>query len=128
MDIPKIRSLIEIFGQSRLAELVVSENGTTVRILRGAAPGAVEAAPEVVEQASHVIRAPMFGIVHAAPNPGAPPFVAPGDKVEAGQPVCVIEAMKVFSVIAADRAGTVAGVLFEDGAEVEVDQPLVEFA
>ncbi|RWR10222.1 acetyl-CoA carboxylase biotin carboxyl carrier protein [Paenirhodobacter populi] len=130
MDISKIRSLIEIFGQSRLAELVVSEEGTTVRILRGeAAPEApVTVAPPPPKEAPHSIRAPMFGIVHATPNPGAAPFVSPGDKVEPGQPLCVIEAMKVFSVIAADRAGTIARILFEDGAEVDVDQPLVEYA
>ncbi|RWR12109.1 acetyl-CoA carboxylase biotin carboxyl carrier protein [Paenirhodobacter populi] len=130
MDISKIRSLIEIFGQSRLAELVVSEEGTTVRILRGeAAPEApATVAPPPPKEAPHSIRAPMFGIVHATPNPGAAPFVSPGDKVEPGQPLCVIEAMKVFSVIAADRAGTIARILFEDGAEVDVDQPLVEYA
>lgn len=131
MDISKIRSLIEIFGQSRLAELVVSEGGTSVRILRGdgapSAPATVMP-PPVPKEAPHSIRAPMFGIVHATPNPGAAPFVSPGDRVEPGQPVCVIEAMKVFSVVAADRAGTVARILFEDGAEVDVDQPLVEYA
>ncbi|HEY0275136.1 MAG TPA: acetyl-CoA carboxylase biotin carboxyl carrier protein subunit [Paenirhodobacter sp.] len=97
-----------------------------MRILRGEATSAtVETLPK---EAPHCIRAPMFGIVHATPNPGAAPFVAPGDKVEPGQPVCVIEAMKVFSVVAADRAGTIARILFQDGAEVDVDQPLVEYA
>ncbi|MFT3690902.1 acetyl-CoA carboxylase biotin carboxyl carrier protein [Paenirhodobacter sp.] len=101
----------------------------SVRILRGdAAPLPPAPPPAPVPQKAATIRAPMFGIVHAAPNPGAAPFVSVGDRVEPGQPVCVIEAMKVFSVIAADRAGTIARILFEDGAEVDVDQPLVEYA
>ncbi len=86
-------------------------------------PQPVAAAPQQRE-----LLAPMFGGVHLRPAPGEPVFVQPGQAVQAGQTVCVIEAMKVFNAVAAEHDGTVEAVLVESGTEVEAGQPLFRFA
>ena len=91
------------------------------------APGAAPAAlirPPVPGRA--VVRAPIVGTFYRAPEPGARPFVAVGDLVRPGQPVAIVEAMKLMNEVIADRAGRVAAILVEDGQPVEYDQPLVE--
>ncbi|MEU1589769.1 acetyl-CoA carboxylase biotin carboxyl carrier protein [Micromonospora sp. NPDC005710] len=72
------------------------------------------------------VRAPIVGTFYRAPEPGAGPFVAVGDLVRPGQPVAIVEAMKLMNEVTADRAGRVAAILVEDGQPVEYDQPLVE--
>ncbi|MEV4657284.1 biotin/lipoyl-containing protein [Micromonospora sp. NPDC049301] len=72
------------------------------------------------------VRAPIVGTFYRSPEPGAAPFVAVGDLVRPGQPVAIVEAMKLMNEVAADRAGRVAAILVEDGQPVEYDQPLVE--
>ncbi|MFD6563970.1 acetyl-CoA carboxylase biotin carboxyl carrier protein [Micromonospora profundi] len=72
------------------------------------------------------VRAPVVGTFYRAPEPGAGPFVAVGDLVRPGQPVAIVEAMKLMNEVTADRAGRVAAILVQDGQPVEYDQPLVE--
>ncbi|MGC4838289.1 acetyl-CoA carboxylase biotin carboxyl carrier protein [Micromonospora vinacea] len=72
------------------------------------------------------VRAPIVGTFYRAPEPGARPFVAVGDLVRPGQPVAIVEAMKLMNEVTTDRAGRVAAILVEDGQPVEYDQPLVE--
>ncbi|MFG1882723.1 acetyl-CoA carboxylase biotin carboxyl carrier protein [Micromonospora sp. NPDC049102] len=72
------------------------------------------------------VRAPIVGTFYRAPEPGARPFVAVGDLVRPGQPVAIVEAMKLMNEVSADRAGRVVAILVEDGQPVEYDQPLVE--
>lgn len=72
------------------------------------------------------VRAPIVGTFYRAPEPGAGPFVAVGDLVRPGQPVAIVEAMKLMNEVTADRAGRVVAILVEDGQPVEYDQPLVE--
>ncbi|WP_442930137.1 acetyl-CoA carboxylase biotin carboxyl carrier protein [Micromonospora sp. LH3U1] len=72
------------------------------------------------------VRAPIVGTFYRAPEPGARPFVAVGDLVRPGQPVAIVEAMKLMNEVTADRAGRVVAILVEDGQPVEYDQPLVE--
>ena len=66
-------------------------------------------------------------MVHLQPAPGEPPFVQPGQAVEAGQMLCVIEAMKMFNEVRADAAATVQAVLVHSGQEVEAGEPLFRF-
>jgi acetyl-CoA carboxylase biotin carboxyl carrier protein len=66
----------------------------------------------------------MYGIVHLQPNPGASPFARVGDTVRAGQTLCLMEAMKVFSELRAERDGTVRAVLVDAGQEVEAGEAL----
>jgi acetyl-CoA carboxylase biotin carboxyl carrier protein len=66
----------------------------------------------------------MYGVLHLQASPGEPPYVQPGQAVKAGQTLCVIEAMKVFNEVRADRDATVQAVLVDSGEEVEAGQPL----
>ena len=77
-----------------------------------------------VEEQQHLIKSPIVGTYYAGPNPEAPPFVKVGDIVEAGQTVCIIEAMKLMNEIEADISGEVARILVENGQPVEYGEPL----
>jgi acetyl-CoA carboxylase biotin carboxyl carrier protein len=72
-----------------------------------------------------LVTSPMVGVVYLSPDPGAAPFVTPGARVEAGQTLLLIEAMKTFNQIKAPRAGTVTRLLVETGTPVEYGEPLV---
>src|ERR1700681_2182889 len=106
--------------------------GTPARAEVPSADSAPEAAPESstpVPAASpaddlHVIKSPIVGTFYAAPNPEAGPFVKVGDMVEAGQTVCIIEAMKLMNEIEADISGEVTRILVENGQPVEYGEPL----
>ena len=150
MDIRKIKKLIELAKESGIAEIEIHEDGESVRISlvnnRHAAPmmatpvqtyiaepqaqAPIAAAPTAKEAASaalankHVVKAPMVGTVYLAPSPGAKPFVEIGQSVKAGEVLCLIEAMKMFNQIEADKAGTVTAKLVEGGTPVEFNQPL----
>ena len=71
------------------------------------------------------MKAPMVGTFYRAPSPGAKPFVEIGDSIKEGQPICIIEAMKIMNEIEADRSGTVTRILCENGQAVEFGQPLL---
>lgn len=148
MDFERIKELIELVARSRIGELEVTEDGITVRIGRtkvlpdstsgansrdSVAPGMVPSKPierNAAERGpgSNEIAAPLFGLVHLKPAPGAQPFVAVGDRVLEGQTVCLIEAMKVFTPVQSDQAGTIAEILVEAGQEVDVGQLLLRFS
>ncbi|XP_030452149.1 biotin carboxyl carrier protein of acetyl-CoA carboxylase 2, chloroplastic-like [Syzygium oleosum] len=88
---------------------------------------ATPALPALVKQSSSShppLKCPMAGTFYRSPGPGEPPFVKVGDKVQKGQVVCIIEAMKLMNEIEADQTGTVAEILAEDGKPVSVDVPL----
>ncbi|MET7950530.1 acetyl-CoA carboxylase biotin carboxyl carrier protein [Micromonospora sp. NPDC005324] len=100
--------------RAEAAPAVVPAPGAAPAVLRPPVPGRV------------AVRAPIVGTFYRAPEPGARPFVAVGDLVRPGQPVAIVEAMKLMNEVTADRAGRVAAILVEDGQPVEYDQPLVE--
>jgi len=79
------------------------------------------AAPET----GHVIRSPMVGTFYRSSSPGAKPLVEVGQTVKEGDPICIIEAMKIMNEIDADKDGTVIKILAENGQAVEFDQPLL---
>ena len=81
------------------------------------------AAPEVDDKA-HVVTSPFVGTFYRKPNPDSPTYVSLGDKVEKGAVLCIVEAMKLMNEIEADVAGTITGILVEDGVSVEYGQPL----
>lgn len=91
-----------------------------------AAPAASTEAPaaETAAISGHVVKSPMVGTVYLASAPGAEPLVSVGQHVDAGDTLCIVEAMKMFNQIEADRAGTVSQCLIKDGQPVEFDQPL----
>ncbi|KAI9153425.1 hypothetical protein LWI28_011105 [Acer negundo] len=86
-------------------------------------------APAKTSQSSHPpLKCPMAGTFYRCPGPGEPPFVKVGDKVQKGQVICIIEAMKLMNEIEADQSGTVTEILAEDGKPVSVDMPLLVIA
>lgn len=140
----QIKTLIDALAASDLAELEFSENGSTLRLVKLAAlgvapaaraPSAARRAPRRALDASTdptaagtECLAPLHGVVHLQPAPGEPPFVRQGQAVEAGQLLCVIEAMKMFNEVRADAGGTLQQVLVQSGQEVEAGQSLFRFA
>ncbi|WP_338635698.1 acetyl-CoA carboxylase biotin carboxyl carrier protein [Erwinia persicina] len=154
MDIRKIKKLIELVEESGIAELEISEGEESVRISRApvnvgypmmqqayAAPmmqqqpalaNAVAPAtapametPAAAEISGHIVRSPMVGTFYRTPSPDAKAFVEVGQKVNAGDTLCIVEAMKMMNQIEADKSGIVKAILVESGQPVEFDEPLV---
>ena len=133
MDAHHMKAAIEAMAASNLNEMEISHEGWTLRLVRHATTGAAPASvkplasprPQATSSASVCdILAPVFGVVHLQASPGQPPFVQVGEQVRAGQTVCTIEAMKVFTEIPAGTAGTIAEVMVKNGSAVEYGQPL----
>lgn len=145
MDIRKVKKLIELLNESDVAEIEIREGEESVRISRyssqvqapvavPAAPAAPAAAPVVAEAAAgaekealppgHAVTSPMVGTFYRAPSPGAKAFVEVGQRVNVGDTVCIIEAMKILNQIEADKAGVIAAILVENGQPVEYGQPM----
>ncbi|ASD68234.1 MULTISPECIES: acetyl-CoA carboxylase biotin carboxyl carrier protein [Pseudoalteromonas] len=150
MDIRKIKKLIELVEESGIAELEITEGEESVRINRhssapvyaqpqqymaapaapapaapAAAPAAVEAAPaESSTPAGHQVKSPMVGTFYTASSPTAAAYVEVGSKVNVGDTLCIVEAMKMMNQIESDKAGVVKAILVENGEPVEFDQPL----
>jgi acetyl-CoA carboxylase biotin carboxyl carrier protein len=139
MDQQQLKTFIDAMAASDLAEMEFAQDGWTLRLVRrphdaAATPAAGALHPARVPTtpaapaATPPLVAPLYGVVHLSPGPGEPAFVTPGQKVSAGQTLCVIEAMKVFNEVRADRDATIVDVLVESGQEVDAEQPLMRFA
>ncbi len=90
-----------------------------------AQPAAVPAAAAVDPDAGlHIVKSPIVGTYYGSPSPGAPPFVSPGDRVEKGQVICIVEAMKLMNEIEADASGEVVKCFISNGQPIEFGQPL----
>nr|WP_024966621.1 acetyl-CoA carboxylase biotin carboxyl carrier protein [Pantoea sp. IMH] len=154
MDIRKIKKLIELVEESGIAELEISEGEESVRISRApvntgypmmqqayaapmmqqqpalaaaVAPASAPAmdSPASAEISGHIVRSPMVGTFYRTPSPDAKAFVEVGQKVNAGDTLCIVEAMKMMNQIEADKSGVVKAILVESGQPVEFDEPLV---
>jgi acetyl-CoA carboxylase biotin carboxyl carrier protein len=77
-----------------------------------------------VEEGLHLVKSPIVGTYYESPSPGSPPFVKPGDQVQAGQVLCIVEAMKLMNEIEADATGEIVKKLVQNGQPVEYGQPL----
>ena len=149
MDLRKLKTLIDLVSESNISELEITEADGKVRIVKAdptlvAQPGQAHmgmmvaaplaaatpavAAPPVVDApavpAGHAVKSPMVGTFYRTANPGAKPFVEIGSVVKEGEPLCIIEAMKIMNEIEADKSGTVTRILCENGQPVEYGQPL----
>ncbi len=147
INVQDIEKLITLIEKSSLSEIEITEDKETIRLSRHlvaptvthvAAPvqvaaaaiaptshGAVTEPPAKPETpAGHAVKAPMVGSAYLSPSPDAPPFVKIGQSVKVGDPLCIIEAMKMMNRIEADKAGKVTAILIENGKPVEFDQPL----
>lgn len=134
MDLHQIKTFIDAMAASDLSEMAVSKDGWTLRLLRGAPSprGVAGPATEAPRLRAHAavpaeadLRSPMAGIVYLRPSPGEPDFVVPGSTIAAGAVICVVEAMKTFLQVRAERGGTIAAILVASGEEVELGQPLM---
>ena len=144
MDIRKIKKLIELVEESGIAELEITEGEESVRISRAvsgqvapminfapqaapvaaAAPVANTAAPAAEAVSGYTLRSPMVGTFYRSSGPDAKAFVEVGQSVKVGDPLCIVEAMKMMNQIQSDKAGVVKSILVENGDTVEFDQPL----
>lgn len=146
MDLRKLKKLIDLVQESGIAELEITEGEEKVRINRignamqttvmnmpqAAAPAAaapavaaIPAAPEApAAPEGHVVKSPMVGTFYRSSAPGSKPFVEMGQSVNAGDTLCIIEAMKLLNEIEADQGGSVKAILVENGQPVEYGQPL----
>lgn len=152
MDIRKIKKLIELVEESGISELEISEGEESVRISRVSAASQVMAAPQQFYSApaapqpalaaavapaqeaaapaapaisGHQVRSPMVGTFYRSPSPEAKPFIEVGQTVSVGDPLFIIEAMKMMNQIEAEKAGVVKAILAQNGEPIEYDQPLV---
>jgi acetyl-CoA carboxylase biotin carboxyl carrier protein len=149
MDLRKLKTLIDLVSESNVTELEITEAEGKVRIVKAPqmammpsaapmvhlapaappapAPAATVAPAARVEPAApvgHTVKSPMVGTFYGAASPGAKPFVAVGDTIQEGAPICIIEAMKIMNEIEADKSGTVTKILCQNGQAVEFGQPL----
>ena len=144
MDIRKVKKLIELLEESGIAEIEIREGEESVRISRHGpaqmimqAPSAMQAPASVAAVAArpaepaadampagHIVKSPMVGTFYRSSNPGAKSFVEVGQRVNVGETLCIIEAMKMLNQIEADAAGEIAAILVENGQPVEFGQPL----
>jgi acetyl-CoA carboxylase biotin carboxyl carrier protein len=149
MDLRKLKKLIDLVEESGIAELEVTEGEEKVRITRTsnsamtfaqpmqfaapapaplAAPVAAAAAPAAASENSlpegHVVKSPMVGTFYRKPSPEASNFVEIGQSVNAGDTICIIEAMKLLNEIEADKGGVIKAILVENGQPVEYGEPL----
>ena len=150
MDLRKLKTLIDLVSESNISELEITEAEGKVRIVKAAPTGpvmmvaapvappvvataaslaadaaaAVVAADAAAEAEGKVIKSPMVGTFYRSASPGSKAFAEIGDAVKVGQPVCIIEAMKIMNEIEADCDGKVLRILCENGQAVEFGQPL----
>ena len=148
MDIRKVKKLMELLEESGMAEIEIKEGEESVKISRYGAspapslmpaqslvpqqpvstPAPVETSPVVPAEnqtSDQSIVSPMVGTFYSAPSPTAKPFVTIGQKINQGDTVGIIEAMKIMNQIEADQSGTVTEILIKDGEAVEFGQPLI---
>ena len=150
MDIRKVKKLIELLDESGIAEIEITEGEESVRISRYASSAPVTQAPamatahatptapvaaavvpppeapvaEAAEEDGFEVTAPMVGTFYAASSPGAAPYVQVGDRVNEGDTLCIIEAMKMMNQIEADVSGVVKSIRTQNGEPVEYGQVL----
>jgi acetyl-CoA carboxylase biotin carboxyl carrier protein len=152
-DMKDLRELIEFLKQYQVAEFDLDRGDIKIRLkfAQAAAPAtgiadlarlaaapaaaAAQAALPVTNPAAaapaadpdaglHILKSPIVGTYYGSPSPGAPPFVSPGDRVEKGQVICIVEAMKLMNEIESDASGEVVKCFISNGQPIEFGQPL----
>jgi acetyl-CoA carboxylase biotin carboxyl carrier protein len=152
VDLRKLKTLVDLVSESNIAELEITEADGKVRIVkavpgvsvpmapivtasavaapptaasRAAEAAAATAAEEAAaEESGHIVKSPMVGTFYRSASPGAKALAEVGQTVKTGEPLCIIEAMKIMNEIEADEAGTITRILVENGQAVEFGQPL----
>lgn len=147
MDIRKIKKLVDLIKKTDISELEVTEGKESLRIKRKSlshfsldTQGLKKIAnlksskdPDSTtiplnspkKNSSYVVKSPMVGIFYSAPGPKEEEFIKIGKTVQIGDPLCIVEAMKMMNQIQSDKEGVVKDILVENGEPVEFDQPLI---
>ncbi|MBA4227073.1 MAG: acetyl-CoA carboxylase biotin carboxyl carrier protein [Hyphomonas sp.] len=148
LDTGLIRELAAILREADLGELEVEHEGLRVRVSKPApatvvqtvaapaqaampsqpaiaAPAAAGAAPAAAAASDNAVKSPMVGTVYLSPDPNSKAYITIGDKVKKGDTLMLIEAMKTFNPVEADRAGTVKAIYVENAQPVEFGEALV---
>lgn len=134
-----IIAAIEFAARQDLVRFVRQDGKVRLSLWREPAGTAVTPPPRTTENAEEnaaqsaaptaaagVVTSPIAGLCHLSPEPGSPAFVSEGARVEKGQTICLIEAMKVMTAVSVGQSGTVSRVMMRDGALVRADDPLIE--
>ena len=151
MDLRTLKTLIDLVSESNVSELEITEAEGKVRIVKASTAAPVAAAPAMTAPApavaappaavaapaataapaapaepatGFIVKSPMVGTFYRSASPGSAPFVEVGQKVNEGDVICIIEAMKILNEIEAEKSGTITQVLGENGQAVEYGQPL----
>jgi len=153
MDMRKLKTLVDLVSESNISELEITEAEGKVRIVKagygvpttmmmqpagqmmmqapqqqaapaGDAPAAAPVAEVAAAPTGHVVKSPMVGTFYRSASPGSKPFAEVGTEIKEGEPICIIEAMKIMNEIEADMSGKVSKILVENGQAVEYGQPL----
>ena len=150
MDLRKLKTLIDLVSESNISELEITDADGKVRIVKSdpaaaaiqhsyvpmapitqpapvslaAAAPASPVSAEAPAETGHVVKSPMVGTFYRSASPGAKPFADVGASIKEGEPICIIEAMKIMNEIEADKSGTITRILCENGQAVEFGQPL----
>lgn len=151
MDLKLVKNLLDLISESEVNEVSIEEGDFKIKVKKTsesaaqtvhyqmpqqpqapqppAAPQPSASGKESVEEdsgkpAGEVLKSPIVGTFYEAPSPDSDPFVSVGDHIEAGQTICIIEAMKIMNEIEAEFSGTVEKILVDNGSPVEFDQPL----
>lgn len=141
MDIEKIRTLIALMEESELVNLEISSDDEHISLTRHydapaptmmAAPTAGAATPPTAEsqpamKAGSVETSPMVGVYYSAPSPNDPPFIKVGQKVQAGDTLGIIEAMKIMNPLEATQSGVIDEILVTNSEVVQFGQPIVRY-
>ncbi len=144
IDIELVRRLADLLTETGLTEIEVEKGALRVKVARGLSVADVESIPALqapaqpagliaapgaqpapAEMRGELVKSPMVGTVYLQPNPGADPFVKVGERVEEGQTLVIIDAMKTMNPVPAPRAGRVLQILVDDEQPVEFGEPLV---
>ncbi len=145
-DLDSVRQLVQLFDSSGVSEFKLEIGDQRLHLSRASTvaalppvpvretvmthvlpPATVEASPPPMSEGDvHLVRSPIVGTFYRAPSPESVPFVEVGARVEAGQVVCIIEAMKLMNEITSEVSGTVRSLLVQNGDPVEFGQPLFE--
>jgi acetyl-CoA carboxylase biotin carboxyl carrier protein len=151
-DIDDLKQLVEFLKENQVAEFELDQGDQKIRLkfkqpeqpapiahVIAGTPATMAAAPAQIVQAAapapaapaadpdaglHIIKSPIVGTYYGSPSPGAAPFVSPGDRVEKGQVVGIVEAMKLMNEIESDASGEVVKILVTNGQPIEFGQPL----
>ena len=139
MDLRKVKKLIDLVNDNNIAELEIKEKDKAIKItlnkntanlapiVQATAPimQATEETkqPEIITN-KHTVKSPMVGTIYLSASPGTKNFIEVGQQVKCGDTLCLIEAMKMFNRIEADKSGTISARLVENSTPVEYNQPL----